>query len=828
MSHLFGDLLSQHLHRKHGLSQAKLAAGILQDPAIVGKMCKGQRLVGSQARDRVLAVIRWLNEQAALVTLVEANTLLDAACMSALSEQEPHEAELIKKLRLEAASRPLPYSRPSVPRTNLPAQLTSFIGREHEMAEVQHLIEAHRLVTLTGAGGVGKTRLAIETGLQMLAAADATNLPDGVWLVEVASLTQAALVPQAIARAFGLVDPGGRTYLDVVKDYLRDKCLVLIVDNCEHLIEACAQVIEQVLQHCWQVRILATSREGLRVPGERVYGVPSLDIPQPSQNSLPKLLEYASAQLFVERVLAARPWFAVQPHHVAPLAQICHHLNGIPLAIELAASLSETLALDEMAAQLTHHLALLVNPSRTTTPRHRTMQGALDWSYKLLVPAEQHLLARLSVFLGGWTVEAATAVCAGSSAAANVTSDHHTDATSAIYSLPEAQIPSLLHQLVRKSLVLVEPRDGQMRYRMLEPIRQFAQEQLAPPERTNEFRRRHAAYFLSQAEQTEAVRDTREERLWLPRLERERDNLRAVLQWAIDFGEAEFAQRLNVALFSFWLYCSGMTEANHWIAATQTLISSTRTPGSIISEAKALGIAGYAAVLSGHVIDAKKHFERSLALFVEANDERGIATSLRNLGYTAMIGDDLAPAYHYAERSLIRCRETRDPWGLAWSLYDLGYAALTLGELSESQRLLEEALVRLTEAGIQYGVYRARLALGHVMRLQNQFVSAEAHYRGAFTIQRQIHYMHFVADGLEGIAGIATAGRQPARAIRLFAAAQVQRDFASTPRWPFLQRIYDHDLAAAQAQLAPAAWASAWDEGKAMTLEQGIAYALGD
>jgi non-specific serine/threonine protein kinase len=459
MSHPFGDLLSQYLHRKHALSQSKLAEGILQDPSIITKMCKGQRLTGSGARTRVLAIVDWLRAQAAIETTAEANALLAAAGMAPLRADAPGEHALLQHLqpqRPPTHSPASPSSSVTVPRTNVPAALTSFIGRTHELGDVAQCIATRRLVTLTGAGGVGKTRLATEAAIQLVQGGPAGAFADGVWLVELAELSQPALVAQALARLFKLPDPMGQTPLELLQEYLADKHLLLILDNCEHLVEACATVVEHLLHHCWRLHVLATSREELRIAGETIYPVLPLALPDPLEDDPAQLLASAAAQLFLERIGAGHVRQQAYQEDAAAIARICRQLDGIPLALELAAPLTHSMSLIEIAAQLQDQLAVLSNTYRNAIPRHQTMQSALAWSYRLLASTEQQLLARVSVFAGGWTLEAALAVC---------------DDT------PKAQILLSLQQLVAKSLVLAENLDGHGRYRLLEPVRQFARAQ---------------------------------------------------------------------------------------------------------------------------------------------------------------------------------------------------------------------------------------------------------------------------------------------------------------------------------------------------------------
>jgi predicted ATPase len=818
MSHPLGDLLSQHLHRKHGLSQARLAEGILQDPSIIGKMCKGERLTGSHARERVVAIIGWLHTQGVLKSLTEANALLAAAGMSNLRQDEPGERALVQQLHPQ----PLPGHPPAMAparKTNLPAPLTSFVGGAQEVAEVAQTVAAHRLVTLTGAGGVGKTRLAVEAGIQLVWGEHTSAFADGVWLVELAALADGplatALATQAIANRFKLAAQADHTTLELLQEHLASKHLLLILDNCEHLVDVCAEIVEGLLHRCWQLHILTTSREALRIPGETVYPVLPLALPDPDAGTPAQLLASPAAQLFVGRMGVAPSLHKAQKADMVAIATICRQLDGIPLALELAAPLTRHMTFTEIAAQLHDQMAILTNSYRTDIPRHQTMHGALIWGYRLLAPAEQKVLARSSVFAGGWTLAASQTVCGDE--------------------LGESLLLSL-HQLVAKSFVLVEHHNGTRRYRLLEPVRQFAHAQLVANGELDATQRRHAAYFLALAEQMEQARDTPQEREWLQTLEAERDNIRSVNAWALDQNEAEFAQRFNGSLFAFWLYCTSLAEASHWLEAALALRPALAprpvengaqpTATALSTAALALDAAGYAAVLQHDYARAQTRFERELALYSELGDQRGVATALRGCGFTAMLRDDLDHAQVCDEQALILSRAAQDHRGVAWVLFDLGYLAFVRGDLPAAQTLLEEALPQLLELGITFGAFRALLAQGHVLRALNQPEQARRCYRDALHLQRPLHYSQYVADGLEGLAGIAAHASRPEHAARLFGAAHAHRIATAMPRWRHQETGYSRDLALARCQLNAEIWGAAWSAGCAMTLEQAVAYAL--
>jgi len=405
---------------------------------------------------------------------------------------------------------------PSPARHNLPLAPSALIGREAERAVVLALLGEARLVTLTGSGGVGKTRLA-------LAAAEALveQYPDGVWLVELAALAEDRLVAQTVLETLGTPEEPSRPMLATLTDYLQDRLLLLLLDNCEHLVGACAALVEAVLRRCPGVRVLTTSREGLDVAGEQRYRVPSLPVPNLAHLPPPeRLAESAAVALFLARARERRPDFALTAQNARTVAHVCARLDGIPLAIELAAARVDSLGVEGLAARLDGCFRLLTGGPRTALPRQRTLRAALDWSYDLLTESEQLLLDRLSVFAGGWTLAAAEATCAGDG-------------------IEQWEILDLLGGLVGKSLVQAEEAGGAVRYGLLETVRQYGRERLAASGAAGAVRDRHLAWYLALAEQAAphlwAAADLG---AWLDHLEAEHDNLRAALRWARERGGA--------------------------------------------------------------------------------------------------------------------------------------------------------------------------------------------------------------------------------------------------------------------------------------------------
>jgi non-specific serine/threonine protein kinase len=733
--------------------------------------------------------------------------------MPPLYPGQPDEAALIRTLQ---AGEPHPPGNgksavvgPPV-RHNLPAPLTSFVGRERELEALRGLLAAHRLVTLTGAGGVGKTRLAIETGLDLVRMAGVPAPADGVWLVECAPLADATLVTQLILQVFGLSDSAGGAPLALLQDYLADKELLLILDNCEHLIDACAQVTERLLQRCWHVRVLATSRESLRVPGERTYLVPSLDTPESPEVSVARLLEYPSARLFVERVWESQPQFEIRPEDTAPLAQICNHLNGIPLALELAAPLTATIALGEIAAQLGQHLALLVNQYRTATPRHRTMRSALDWSYHLLSPAEQRLLVRLSVFAGGWTLEAAKGVCSGEG-------------------IESVEVLDLLTRLAHKSLVVTSEVDGALRYHLLEPIRQYAREKLADAGEDARWRDRHLAYFLQLGDdlQPQLLGHTVSDQANLSRrLALDLDNLRSAQEWATQCGRIDDGFRLLHSFYRMLAVYAGHTEllarAKHMLAQP---VAQPNTP------ARAWGyydLVGWS--------NRQGDFEQAQAALVEMEaiglalgDPEIQAVVMRSFAWQAHLRGDNALAHTYFERwrAFVIAGNLIDANALRYQVAStLGLWALYAGDDAQAQRWLAEVLTHDSRSGDKDGTAATKRILGYALVNLGQCAEAAGMIRESLVVSRAMGDRQAVAAGVAAFAALALGRGDPRRAARLLGASEA---ITAAIHMPLIYWDVDQvrrNVAVLRARLDEATLNVEWAAGRAMTIDDAVEYAL--
>jgi predicted ATPase/class 3 adenylate cyclase len=697
---------------------------------------------------------------------------------------------------------------------NLPGQLTGFVGRERELAEVAGLLGAQRLVTLTGPGGVGKTRLALQ------AAADALEgYPDGVWLAELAPLADPALVPQAVAAAVGVREEPARPLLGTLADALRPKRLLLVLDNCEHLLDASARLADALLRACPRVHLLATSREALGIAGETAWRVPSLPVPEDAASPYPTaagLAGYAAVRLFAERAAAVRPGFAVTDENAGAVAQVCARLDGIPLALELAAARVRVLPPPQLLGRLEDRFRLLTGGSRTALARHQTLQAAVDWSYDLLAEAARTLFARLAVFAGGFSLEAAEAVCADER-------------------IESAEVLDLLTRLVDQSLVVVDEQpDGTARYRLLETLRQYAGERLAAggAAPVAAARARHAAHFLGLAAAAEGLgADNPSPELagWLLHpgrlawFERELENLRAALAWLRAPDRAAEGLRLAVALRQAWALRGFHREGARWLEAL--LAAAPDAPPAL--RARALDGAGTLAQWQGDHARARAHHEAGLALWRALGNETGAASALQALGVDLWLAGEDARAAALMEESLALARARGDAAAASRCLRDLALIARARQDYARAAALLTESVAQARAAGHESYVASGLAHLGRVAYLQGHPDRAAALLAEQVAAFRgNAAFSHMWANLLEWLAAVAGAQGRPERAARLFGAAAALRRRTGTARYAPDRPAYERDLAATRGQIAAAAFAARWAEGEAMSLEEAAAYAL--
>jgi len=768
----------------------------------------------------------------------------------------------------------LPSRKSEKARNNLPRQLTSFIGREREIEEVKKLLSNTCLLTLTGSGGCGKTRLALQVASNLVG-----EYKDGVWLVDLAPLSDPALVPQAVARAIDVSEQPGRFYLDTLLDYLKSRQLLLVLDNCEHLIEACARLSESLLQACPKLRILATSREALSIAGELTYRVPSLSLPDPVGVSLVSaLMQYEAVCLFIERALFSQPTFAATDRNAPTVAKICHRLDGIPLSIELAAARAKVLSVEEIASRLDDRFRLLTGGSRTALPRQQTLRATIDWSYNMLSEAERVLFNRLSVFMGGWTLEAAEAICGDTAGADQLPLppapvDGGSPPTSGgggreragvrVPSVHPDDVLDLLTHLVDKSLVVVEEQGGKTRYRFLETVRQYARDKLLESGEGADLRERHLNWFLGLVERAEPEFRGPNQREWLDRLEIEHDNLRAALEWSVGSSEGEEGLRLAGALGGFWFARGYWSEGRRWFeevlskssgaspsvrakalggAATLTMsqkdvgrglplleesLSLYRETGDKNGTAWALESLGLTMSFSqGDHERAIALCEESLSLYREVGNKGGIGRALHNLGMVAYLQGDYGRAKTLSEESLSLSREVGDKRHIAFALSDLGVVALRQGDYDQATALYKESLDLFREVGEKFGISSSHYSLGLVALRQGDYERARALYKKSLLLSRELGNRMNVALCLGGLARVVVAQGQPERGARLLGAAEALLEAIGDPLPPSERPDCDRGVAAVRAALGEEAFKAAWEEGRKMTMEEAVEYAL--
>lgn len=722
---------------------------------------------------------------------------------------------------------------------NLPHSLTSFVGREKEVAQLRHLLTTTRFLTLVGSGGCGKTRLAFEA-----AAEQARVFADGVRLVELAALADPALVPQTSARVLGVKEQRDKSATQSIVDHLRDKQVLVLFDNAEHVLGACAQLVDAVLRACPRVVVFVTSRERLGVMGELTFRVPSLSVPDSKKAATAEtVLASESARLFVERARLQRPHFAVTADNAAALASICLRLDGIPLAIELAAPRLRSMTIEELGRRLDQRFSLLTGGARAALPRQRTLRALIDWSYDLLGEPEQALLRRVSVFSGGWDLEAAEQVCV----------DEGGDAT---------EVLDLLASLVDKNLIWADERDGLTRYGLLETVRHYARDQLRDRGEEAQAHQRHLGHFLALSEAAEPQLDGADQRNWLERLATEHENLRAAMAWSLATqGNAERGLRLATALQGFWSLRGFLGEGRDWLAR---LLGTAPNDQPARTRARGLHAAGMLGFWQGDHARAIAHLEESLQISRALDEPGGTADALYGLGVSAWQRGDFAAANDLFERSLTICRDMQDLRRLASALsasanvfheqgdsdaferrqrdalalfrqlgdrrkmanalVNLGVVAIDQGDAATARTLCEEGSAIHRELGDKNLAYSLHALAGAAWR-QGDHAAAMRLYREVLTLHRTHGDRAFTPWALEAVAW-PICRDVPRDAARLWGAAERLRQETGALLPPRSRKDYERNFAIARAALSDDdAFDRAWQEGRAMSFEEAISFA---
>jgi predicted ATPase/class 3 adenylate cyclase len=687
-------------------------------------------------------------------------------------------------------------------RNNLPPQPTSLIGREKEVAEVcERLLRPEvRLLTLTGAGGTGKTRL----GLQ--AAAELTQeFKEGVFFVSLAAIRDPELVVGAVAGTLGVKEAGGQALLESLEDYLREKRILLVVDNFEHLLEA-APVVTELLSAAPNLNVLATSRISLRLYGEHEYSVPPLALPDPERSpSVESLTHYEAVRLFMERAQAAKADFSVTNENAPAVAEICYRLDGLPLAIELAAARIKVLSPQKMLARLSNRLQLLTGGARDLPERQRTLRSTIEWSYGLLEEGEKLLFARLSVFAGGCTLEAIEAIC-------NAEGVVRVDVLDAVVSLVDK---SLLRQ--------EEGVGGEPRFYMLETIHEYAREKLEESGEAEELRRLHAQYFLSLAEEAKPRINEAERDLWRSRLEREHGNLRAALRWAMDSEDSWTALRLADALFWFWFH------RGYWKEGRGGLEEALGLPGAstpTAERAEALAGVGILAWLQGDHDVARSRLEESVTLCRNLQYRYGLVHSLHFLSMEMLGRGDTTAARSMAEESVEIARAGEGGFDLAIVLANLGLAAHTQNDYAVARSVLRECIEICRNIGDNWLLSLPYRHLGYMELRDGNYEQATALFKEGLSALRDVKEKWFIARSVETLAISSAMQGDYVRAARLFGAGETLREAVGASVQEFYRPDYDRGIVAAREGTDEAAWEEARAQGRAMTLDEAVSYAL--
>ncbi len=812
-----------------------------------------------------------LNRTARLLAIGHGGQILVSAAAAALiADDLPVGSTLLDRgeHRLRDLSRPehvfqltaaglasdFPPLRSGAAPTNLPAELTSFIGRERQTAEIQALLGRHRLVSLVGVGGTGKTRLLLH-----VAAKVAGQHPDGAWLVELARLREPDLVIPEVARTLGIPNAPGRRVIDGVIEFLRDKDLLLLLDNCEHLIGAAAELVEQLLGSCRSLQVLATSREGLGIPGEATYAVPSLALPEALDHlDLEAVAASEAVRLFSERAMSIQPAFRLDEATAGPLVEICRRLDGIPLALELAAARINVLSVDEIAAGLGDRFRLLTGGRRTAVPRQQTLQAMIDWSWDLLDDDDQRLLRRLAVFAGGWTLESAAAV-------AGEQDDPGEPPTGA----SRHEVLDGLGRLVDRSLVVVAHARA-TRYGMLETIRQYASDRLVAGGEADMIRARHLARFRRSAVDARAGLEGADMVAWLERLDGELDNLRAALDWAFEVDERA-ALEMCEALVGYWrsrsmaaegwarmkhavevarrwrLGPSGASDPERTVLAARVMagalwVSTSGGWSSFTFGDEALAVAHEAgddaAILDALWMNASSRImladagdtgwwraaaEESAALAARLDDPFRL-TMAQTMG--AMTSTDPTAAEGWLERAAESAHRSGNPWAIANVTQIRGRAAGRMGHEADAQRWFHTAQEQFHAIGDTQFEITAQSELAHSLRRAGKINEAEVEYRQAIRGWRHSGNRGAVANQLECLAFIAVASGDGVRAARLLGAAEALREAAGDSMTAFEQVEYDAEMARLRGRLDAESLGDAWAEGRAMSMQDAVAFAV--
>jgi non-specific serine/threonine protein kinase len=681
---------------------------------------------------------------------------------------------------------------------NLPREVASFVGRERELEECGRLLQQTRILTLTGSGGSGKTRLAIRlvTGL-------IPKHGGGVWFVDFGPLTDAGLVIQSVAQALGVKEESGRSLEKSLIERLNGPPTLLVLDNCEHVLGKAGELVDTLLQGCENLKVVATSREALSIAGEQVYSVPTLPVPETGKRySVEALTGYASVKLFMERAVQVQPAFVLDARNAAAIADICRRLDGIPFAIELAAARVKVLAVEQIRAKLDDRFRLLTGGSKAALPRQQTLRATIQWSYDHLHPEEQQLMRALAVFSGGWTLEAATAIT-------GVSDD-------------EFEVLDHLTRLVDKSLVVVEHlRGGESRYRYLETVRQYALERLLEAGESEAVRDRHIGYFCNFAEQAEPHMRGRDQAEWIRKLGAEHENLLAALAWREDpEGEPELAMRLGAAVWRFWL------NGGH-LGLGRRLLEDLLALKVDLPDARARVLYGSSllAFAQGDYDAAQQRIDECLPIFREAGNADRLAACLGMLANIASERGDFAQARHRFEEALEICRRIGNRMAVATQLNNLGVMAWRQRDMAEARAMFDEASREMRALGDQSSLINALGNLGNIAKEQGDLPAARGYLLEALKIGKELGAQRQLPILLEHGADLADRLGDLARAVTMRGAADALREDVGVPFGGAERTREELIVAHLRERIGVVVFEEAWSVGRSIGQDEAIAQA---
>jgi predicted ATPase/DNA-binding CsgD family transcriptional regulator len=683
-------------------------------------------------------------------------------------------------------------------RHNLPPQLTTFVGRGNQLAEIEVLLSTKRLVTLTAVGGAGKTRLALEVAGRGLAA-----YPDGTWFVDLTPVKDRHLLPRVFGSALAVHERPRQPMAETLIEHLSDRHLLVVIDNCEHVIEDCAHLVNAILNSCPGITILATSREPLHVSGETVWRVPLLAVPDPSASSdLRELLECEAVNLFLDRAHQAAPNFQINATNAPAVAELCRRLEGIPLAIELAAARTALMSPGQMLDRLQNRFGLLTGGSRTGPTRHRTLESALDWSYDLLEDRERALFQRLSVFAGTFSLEAIEEVCSS-------------------VDLEVGAITGVLGSLVDKSLVIADnERSAPIRFRMLETLHQFAHERLTEGGEVERLTSRHLEFFLSLAELASRHLETRQQQTWYRRLTQDIDNLRLALELSTS-RVPEANLRLSAALTIFWYIHGLIQEGDSWM--TRALDGYTARDKV---RAGALDQAGQLSYWRDDAERTSSRWHECLDIYLELDDRNGIGRGFSRVGEVTEWQGDVEAAHRFYTDGLAIAIETEDAKSTGSILRHLGRLAMKAGDADSARRYLDESIANFERIGDERSINFAHGYLGLNSIESGDFAAARLHLEKALEIALALDVTILIATPLMYFAALAAAQSFPTKALHLAGASEALAASAGAVPTRLTRPLVKQWLDQSRRALGPKRSSVSWAEGRAMGLERAIEYAL--